>query len=100
VRTAEVVSRDLALREEARRFFELVDSRPEDKVVVDFEGVRSISRSFAHKCTVRKTFSNKNIREINLPLNISKMQEIVKAPKHPQRWLTPPTELNTTALEI
>ena|GEM_PF-6117528 len=63
-------------------------------------GVRSISRSFAHEYTVRKASSSKYIREINLPLNVSKMLKIVRSSKKPERWLSPPSERNTTTLTI
>jgi hypothetical protein len=100
VRIGEVVSRDLAFREEARRFFDFLENRPKEGVVVDFEGVRTISRSFAHEYILRKKSSSKNIREINMPPNIAKMFDVVQAFKTLEKWLPPPNERNTMTLTI
>ncbi len=99
IRVVDWLSPDLVLREEARRIFELIESRQEELVVVDFTGVKSISRSFAHEYLVRRDISTKRIREENLPLNVSKMFEIARVvSSSKERWLPPPNEHNTIKL--
>lgn len=73
VKIISVVSQDLALRDTASGFVDQLERRPELDVIVDFSGVRSISRSFAHEYQVRKERSTKAITEINVPINVRKM---------------------------
>ncbi len=77
----EKVSVDLALRDSARVFFDYLESLPSEEVIVDFKDIISISRSFAHEYTTRKKISHKNIKEVNVPLNVRKMFSIVEEPR-------------------
>jgi len=76
------------LRGVADSFFDELERIKEDSIVVDFEGVRSISRSFAHQYVLRKRTSTKKIVEANVPENVSKMLRIIEIssatskPKH------------------
>ncbi len=80
----EKISVDLALRDSAREFFELVESLPSEEVVLDFKDVRSISRSFAHEFVDRKRSSQKKVREVNVPQNVRKMFAVVEEPREKQ----------------
>lgn len=82
IKIAEKLSADLALRNVADSFFNWLESLPDDTLVIDFSGVRSISRSFAHKYVQRKKASHKTINEINVPDNVLKMLRIVESPAH------------------
>ncbi len=86
VRIAEKISADLALRNVADDFFDL-ESLPSNNLTVDFAGVRSISRSFAHQYTTRKKTSSKLINEINMPDNVVKMLEIVRNSSYKSKYL-------------
>ncbi len=86
VRIAEKISADLALRNVADDFFDL-ESLPSNNLTVDFAGVRSISRSFAHQYTTRKNTSSKLINEINMPDNVVKMLEIVRNSSYKSKYL-------------
>jgi len=72
---------DLALRTFADNFFDFVEAIDSKIIAIDFSGISSISRSFAHQYITRKEDSSKKITEINVPLNVEKMLEIVKLPK-------------------
>ena len=87
VRIAEKISADLALRNVADDFFDLIESLPSNNLTVDFAGVRSISRSFAHQYTIRKKTSSKLINEINIPDNVVKMLEIVRNSSYKSKYL-------------
>ena len=87
VRIAEKISADLALRNVADDFFDLIESLPSNNLTVDFAGVRSISRSFAHQYTTRKKTCSKLINEINMPDNVVKMLEIVRNSSYKSKYL-------------
>ena len=72
------ISADLALRSFADRFFQYLNSLDQEKIIVDFSGIRSMSRSFAHEYCIKKRESKKMISEIKVPDNIMKMFSIVK----------------------
>jgi len=74
------LSEDLATRNRASQFFELMESSRADRVVVNFEMVQSISRSFADEYVKRKRAFRVAVSEKNVPINIQKMFEIVSAP--------------------
>ena len=72
-----IVSADLALRDSAEKLFDYIDSLSVKQVVLDFSGIRSISRSFAQEYLSRKSDSQKTLEEIKIPKNIQKMFEVV-----------------------
>ena len=76
-----VLSPDLALRVLADRFFDYVEALAVNDIVVDFAGVASISRSFAHQYILRKARTQKNITEVNVPAPVQRMFQIVQQPK-------------------
>ncbi|MGH9923607.1 MAG: STAS-like domain-containing protein [Nitrososphaerales archaeon] len=80
INVAEKISTDLALRTVADDLFDWLESLPADRITLDFTGIRSISRSFAHQYVSRKKTSTKQINEINLPDNVAKMFWIVEHP--------------------
>ena len=71
------ISRDLALRDYAKIFFNFLESSPDQLITIDFADVLSISRSFAHEYIKNKEKSTKTIQEINIPNNIQRMFDIV-----------------------
>ncbi len=80
VRMRESVSEDLALRDSANRFFDEIEPYPVAALVVDFTGVKSISRSFAHQYITRKNSSPLTISETNIPQNVENMFRVVSEP--------------------
>jgi hypothetical protein len=77
IKIKEEVSNNLAFRESASSLFCKLEALNEKDIQIDFEGILSISRSFAHEYTTKKTKSNKNIIEINVPDNVNKMFRVV-----------------------
>ena len=76
VKTA--ISEDLSLRNMASDIFTMVS---QNIVVIDFSGIKSISRSFAQEYIKYKAKQNFQIKEINMPQNINKMFVIVENAK-------------------
>lgn len=61
----------------ASSFFDKIEKSQAKQIVIDFKGIKSISRSFAQEYQSRKAKSKKNITEANIPENVEKMFEIV-----------------------
>lgn len=74
---SEVLSKDLALRNNADTLFEELNKIKTKEIVIDFRNVKSITRSFAHQYKENKCNSKKIVLEENVPLNISKMFKVV-----------------------
>jgi len=75
---SEVLSQDLALRQNAAALFDYLESLPEDMILINFSDVRTITRSFAQEYESRKAKSRKTIIEINVPMNVKRMFDIIK----------------------
>ncbi len=78
VKITDKISKHLGLRNVCDDFMDYIESLEADNITIDFEGVVTISRSFAHQYIIRKRKSKKIINEINLADNIKKMFDIVK----------------------
>ena len=66
-------SENLGFRHAACELFEKIEALPQEKVVIDFDKVRFISRAFAHEYLTRKKTSSKHIEEISVPEVVEKM---------------------------
>ena len=55
------------------------------KVTIDFAGVKTITRSFAHEYLLRKKASNKLVEERNVPSDVQRMMEVVQAAQHDKK---------------
>ncbi len=89
LKVVEVLSENLFLRDTANMLFDMVEKTDEEEVVLDFEGVRSISRSFAHQYVLRRQASSKTIKEENVPEDVLKMFRIVSERRQPKHELPP-----------
>ena len=74
---SEAIAPNLMLRGVADIFFDQLEKVNPESYVIDFKGVESISRSFAHQYCVRKSRSTKKFVEINMPENVVKMMNLV-----------------------
>ena len=74
---AETMSPNLALRNMADSFFDSLEKKEFNHLQLDFTGIKSISRSFAHQYILRKKNCSKTITEMNVPDNVSKMMGLV-----------------------
>jgi Asp-tRNA(Asn)/Glu-tRNA(Gln) amidotransferase B subunit len=75
------VSEDLSLRNMVSNIFKTEEFQKDDDVMIDFTGIKSISRSFAHEYLQHKERQNCKVLELNMPSNIKKMFEIVESTK-------------------
>jgi len=76
------LSKDLALRDNAIRFFDKINTEDSKKIVIDFSNVDTITLSFADEYLKRKKQSKKEIKEEHVPINILKMFEVVGKVNH------------------
>ena len=81
IRIDKQIAVDLALRDSADKFFDSLDSLEQNKIIIDFNDVKSISRSFAHQYSLRKNMCKKTIKEVNVPVDVKKMLKIVSEPR-------------------
>ncbi|MDD2655810.1 MAG: DUF4325 domain-containing protein [Candidatus ainarchaeum sp.] len=70
-------SKDLALRRSADAFFDEIVTLPTTEIIIDFNGVSTITRSFAHQYLLRKKDIAKKIFEVHVPKNVKKMFDVV-----------------------
>jgi len=77
---SKAISADLALRSLADDFFSKIERSKTDVIIVDFKGVNSITRSFAHEYITRKKTIDKRIIEENVPMHVEKMFNVVRSP--------------------
>lgn len=73
VRIIEAISTNLGFREHASDFIDTIERREEPQIIIDFSGVTTISRGFAHEYQMRKGRSSKAIIEVNVPDNVREM---------------------------
>jgi len=78
INVASMLSANLALRDTAAKFVLYVEGLPNSEVIVDFNGVRTITRSFAHEYCTRKRDIHKRIREKNVSPDVAKMFAVVR----------------------
>lgn len=76
------LSSNLSFRHSADDLFEYINSLSESKIMIDFSGIESITRSFAHQYIVNKIKSDKQIIECKIPFKIKPMFELVERQRH------------------
>ncbi len=81
IRLTESIGSNLFLRTHADELFDSIESKKNTSVIVDFDGIQSISRSFAQEFLYRFEESTNIVTLINEPENVKKMFDIVKEPK-------------------
>jgi hypothetical protein len=64
-------------RKTIAEFFSNLTKMSEDKIVLNFNNIKFISRSAAHEYIRQKSISNKEIRETNIGTNIQAMFMLV-----------------------
>ena len=71
-------SSNLAFRHSANRLFEHINNLNEPTIVIDFSGVESMTRSFAHQYKLNKIGSSKQIVERAMPTEIKPIFDLVE----------------------
>ncbi len=74
-------SRNLAFRNTVRNLFHLINESDLDEVILNFQDVEIISRSFAHEILVSLRETEKKVLIENLPPNVQRMFDLVKSHK-------------------
>ena len=74
----EAIAPNLMLQGVADVIFVRPEKMDEENLMLDFTGVESISRSFAHQYMIRKKVSTKAVTEVHLPSDLSRMLELVE----------------------
>lgn len=69
---------NLSIRGGAKVFFNNIKDIPGNKLLINFEGSKCISRSFAQEYLKQKRLIDKEIMEINVPDNINFILKIVE----------------------
>lgn len=72
------ISSNLSFRHSADTLFEYINSLDEPRIMVDFSGIESITRSFAHQYVLNKIQSQKEILERDMSVEIKPMFELVE----------------------
>ena len=78
-----IFSDNLAFRQNADDLFDYANLLPERKIIFDFTGITSMSRSFAHQYGIKKKECTKKIIETGKSDDINRMFELVK--KHREK---------------
>ena len=78
INMAEMLTPNLALRETAAKFISYVEGLPNSEIILDFSGVRTITRSFAHEYSTRKRNLHRRITETNVSPDVAKMFAVVQ----------------------
>lgn len=78
INVAHTLSANLALRETAARFVRFIEGLPNPEVILDFNDVKTISRSFAHEYCTRKREIHKSISEVNISPDVAKMFTVIE----------------------
>ena len=74
----EVIGPDLVSRNSCNEMFDDIETKKDESIFIDFAGVSSISRSFAHQYILRKHQSVKDITELNIQVDIKNMMSFVQ----------------------
>lgn len=65
----------LGMSPTAKKLFQNVNN--EEEIILNFENIEFMSRSFAQEYVFQRHYSNTDINEINLPDSISQLLDIV-----------------------
>jgi hypothetical protein len=69
---------NLSIRSGAKVFFDYVKTIQGNEILINFEGSKCISRSFAQEYLKQKRLIDKKIVEINIPENINSILKVVE----------------------
>ncbi|MBQ2636612.1 MAG: hypothetical protein IJG09_07955 [Methanobrevibacter sp.] len=78
IKISQEINSSLELNTYATNFIEKINSYDELDFVIDFEGVKFVSRTFAQAYYASKKRSPKNISEINLSSDVEPLMKMVE----------------------
>ncbi len=102
IRISDFISQNLALRKSADRLFNDIRAMDSDSVIISFEGVNTITRSFAHQYIERKKrFRKKRITEAKMSKTVKEIFRIVRnEPARDVSSVTIPSEISVRTLML
>jgi len=71
-------SKNLAFRDNARTLFDLINNSELDEIILNFQDVEAISRSFAHEILVKLRETEKRVIIENIHPDVQRMMDLVK----------------------
>ena len=74
----EKINSSLELNSAATEFLEEVDKINDNNIIIDFEGVNFVSRSFAQSYFSKKNSMSKHIDEININGEVKMLMDVVR----------------------
>jgi len=77
-------SSNLGMRSSAKQFFNELNNIFDKEVVINFENVDFMSRSFAQEYIQQKKRTSKVIKEINIPKDVGRMLDVVRNSSKPK----------------
>lgn len=80
----DILSENLAIRNTADYLFKKINTQKSEKVILDFKGIKSISRSFAQEYLQNKNTVSKIVCEKNMPKNIKEIFSAIEIDKPKQ----------------
>ncbi len=78
IKISEGINSSLELNSYATEFIDKINSHVDLDFVIDFEGVKFISRTFAQAYYASKKRSPKNIQEINLSDDVKPLMDMIE----------------------
>lgn len=72
------ISKNLGMNSSARNLFEEINNSPANVIEIDFSDVIFMSRSFTQEYLSQKYYTDKEIIEENVPIDVELMFDIVK----------------------
>ncbi len=81
IKLVDFISKYPAYRISAINLFTFINSLNEKDIIIDFCGVEGVTHSFAAQYQDEKKITNKNIQEININENVTKMFKILNNKK-------------------
>lgn len=73
IKLVDFISKYPAYRISADKLFNFINNLNEENIIIDFSGVEGITHSFASQYFDDKKSTNRNIKEINVNDNVTKM---------------------------
>lgn len=83
VRISDQINPNLTIRGGAKVFFDYIENIPGDEILINFEGSKFISRSFAQEYVIQKRLIDKKIDEVEVPPQIESILKLVEKSSKP-----------------
>ncbi|HUY01277.1 MAG TPA: DUF4325 domain-containing protein [Candidatus Deferrimicrobium sp.] len=81
IKLAKVISKNLIFRNSANELFDNINKSDVSEIIIDFNKIQSITRSFAHQYLINKQRSKKNIIDVNISPHVKNMFDLIEKTK-------------------